>query len=224
MTTTVKASQLTQELNETRQKFRTEIIPPHILAIMDNDTKALKDSGIEKTALNVGNTAPDFILMDAQGQSVRLYSLLEKGPVVLNFYRGGWCPYCNLALRGLQRELGNIQQLGAQLVAITPELPDSSLTTQEKNELQFQILSDVGNSVAGKFGIAFDLSPELLDVYNNVFNNQLTLVNGEAGAKSLPVPATFVIDQQKVIRYAFVDADYTLRFDPQAMLEALKKV
>jgi len=154
--TAVNANETTRELDAARAKYRGEIIPKPALAIMDAETARLAGSNLAAGALKVGESGPDFILPDAHGEPVRLNSLLNDGPVVLIFYRGGWCPYCNLHLRGFQRRLPDIRLLGAQIVGISPQLPDNSLSTQEKNELSFPVLSDVGNKVARQFGIVFE--------------------------------------------------------------------
>ena len=154
---------------------------------------------------------------------MRLYSLLREGHVVVVFYRGGWCPYCNLHLRGFQRRLAQIRELGGQVVAISPQLPDNSLSTQEKNELAFPVLSDVGNKIGRKFGIVFKLSKGLLDLYRT-FGLALEDANGASGKAELPVPATFLIDGNGTIRLAHVDVDYTRRLDPDDVIAALREL
>jgi peroxiredoxin len=213
--------QTTRELDAARAKYRGEIIPKPALAIMDAETARLAASDLAAAALKVGDPAPDFILPDAHGEPVRLRSLLTDGPVVLVFYRGGWCPYCNLHLRGFQRRLPDIRALGAQIVAISPQLPDNSLSTQEKNELAFPVLSDVGNKVARQFGIVFELSEELLKLYRQ-FGHALEDFNGETGKNELPVPGTFLLDSKGIVRLAPVDVDYTRRLDPDKVIEVLK--
>jgi len=213
----------TRELDATRAKYRGEIIPVDALSVMDVETEALRASGIELRALKPGASAPDFILPDAQGRSVRLHSFLRQGPVVLVFYRGGWCPYCNLHLRSFQRALPALQKLGAQIVAISPQLPDNSLSTQEKDELTFPVLSDVGNKVSMQYGIVFRLGEKLRELYRQ-FGHPLDLFNGPDGAQHLPVPATFLIDQKGVIRLAHVDADYTRRLDPDDAITSLREL
>jgi peroxiredoxin len=188
---------------------------------MDRATDTLVASGISLTALKVGESVEDFILMDAHGDPVRLQSLLQKGPVVISFYRGGWCPYCNIELRGLQRALPGMKSLGASLIAISPQLPDNSLSTEEKNHLTFPILSDVGNVVAKRFGIVYELPKYLLEIYES-FNHGLAQTNGETGAEELPMPATFVLDHSGVVRLAFIDEDYTERLDPDTILDTLR--
>ncbi len=214
----------TREVDAARARYRGEIIPEPALAVMDAETARLAASDLASHALKAGDTAPDFILPDEHGQLVRFQSLLRKGPVIVVFYRGGWCPYCNLHLRGFQRILPGIQKLGAQIVAISPQLPDNSLSTQGRNQLAFPVLSDVGNKVARQFGIVFELSGQLIDVYRQ-FGHPLEVANGKGGSKNLPIPATFLADKNGVIRHAHVDVDYTRRLDPDdvvGMLEHLK--
>jgi peroxiredoxin len=218
---TISVRQTTRDLDAARARYRGEIIPKSTLAVMDAETSRLAASDLTAHALKVGDVAPDFILPDAHGLPVRFRSLLAGGPVVVVFYRGGWCPYCNLHLRGFQRALPQLQQLGAQLVAISPQLPDNSLSTQEKNELAFPVLSDVGNKVARQFGIVFELSDQLLELYRQ-FGHALEEVNGRCGKRELPVPATFLADQKGIIRLAHVDVDYTRRMDPDEVIETLK--
>jgi peroxiredoxin len=139
------------------------------------------------------------------------------------FYRGGWCPYCNLHLRGLQRALTEFQKFAAQIVAISPQLPDNSLSTQEKDELTFAVLSDVGNKVARQFGIVFQIGEKLQKLYRK-FGHPLDLFNGPDGAQHLPVPATFVVDGKGVIRLVHVDVDYTRRLDPDDVITTLRQL
>lgn len=221
MTTSIM--QTTTELDEARDHYRNRVIPPEKLKLMDRATEELIASGLKHSALKEGDRVADFILPDAHGAPVRLQSLLETGPVVISFYRGGWCPYCNIELRGLQRALPEIKALGASLVAISPQLPDNSLSTEEKNHLTFPVLSDVGNVIARRFGIVFKLPDDLLGTYK-AFNHGLSDVNGEEGATELPIPATYVLDRSGIIRLAFIEEDYTKRLDPQIILEALRNL
>ena len=220
---TTSMMQTTAELDEARDYYRNHVIPPEKLNIMDRATEELTANGIKASALKEGDRVDDFILMDAHGGPVRLQSLLDAGPVVISFYRGGWCPYCNIELRGLQRVLPEIKALGASLVAISPQLPDNSLSTEEKHNLMFPVLSDVGNDVARRFGIVFRLPDDLLETYK-AFNHGLADMNGEEGATELPIPATYVLDRSGIIRLAFIEEDYTKRLDPQNILEALRSL
>jgi peroxiredoxin len=213
----------TQELANARDYYRGQRIPKPALAIMDAATAALSASGAVERALQPGDTAPDFILTDVNGRHVRLYTELERGPVVLVFYRGGWCPYCNLHLRGFQRALEAFRAADAQIIAISPQLPDQSLSTKEKDELAFPVLSDVGLHVAHAFGIAFELPKSLLDLYAD-FDHPLEDSNGREGGKELPMPATFVIHPDRSIAFAHVEADYTQRAEPVEVLNVVQQI
>jgi peroxiredoxin len=215
--------QTTAELDQARDHYRNNVIPAEKLTLMDRATNELIASGVAAFAEQAGDRVEDFILMDAHGKPVRLKTLLAKGPVVISFYRGGWCPYCNIELRGLQRALPEINRYGATLVAISPQLPDNSLSTEEKNKLTFPVLSDVGNIVASRFGIVFRLPDELLETYK-AFNHELLVVNGEDGATELPIPATFVLDKSGTVQLAFVEEDYTKRLDPDTILDTLRSL
>src|SRR5260370_656086 len=180
--------QTTIELDEARDHYRNQVIPPDKLELMDRATEQLIASSLKASALKEGDRVDGFTLIDTHGAPVHLKSLLKTGPAVISFYRGGWCPYCNIELRGLQRALPEIRALGASLVAISPQLPDNSLSTEEKNNLSFSVLSDVGNVVARRFGFVFTLPDDLLDTYK-AFNHGLADINGEEGATELPMPA-----------------------------------
>jgi len=182
----------------------------------------LAASDLTALSLDVGDLALDFKLSNAFGNLVRLGCLLKQGPVVVSFYRGEWCPYCNLELQALQQVLPDIYQRDAQLVAISPQVTDKSLSTLEKNSLAFEVLSDFNNIVARHFGLVFQLPQDLQDVYQGL-GIDLKISNGDDRFE-LPVPATFVIDPQSVIRYAFVNIDYRQRAEPDEILEVLDKI
>ncbi|GAA1270352.1 peroxiredoxin-like family protein [Kitasatospora nipponensis] len=198
---------------------RGQWIPAETIEVMDRNGRELAASGLAERALGVGSPAPRFTLPAATGQCVALDGLLADGPVVLTFYRGAWCPFCNLALRALQEQHDAITARGARLVAVSPQIPDESLTLAEKEQLAFDVLSDIGSEVAARFGIAFDLSDELGTVYDQL-GFDLKRVNA-GHSRTLPLPATFVIDRTGTIRWAFVQTDYTLRAEPADILAAL---
>lgn len=203
--------------------FRAEFIekfPADKAAIMERATAALEQTFAP--TLKVGDLAPDFTLPNATGQQISLTEALRQGPVVLNFYRGGWCPYCNLELRAYQQVLPQIKSLGASLLAISPQAPDASLSTAEKNELEFEGLSDRGSSVAESYGLAFTLPDELQQLYSEL-NHVLPNVNGTPDWQ-LPIPATFVIGQDRRIALAYADADYRNRLEPAEAIATLEKL
>jgi peroxiredoxin len=211
-------SSLSTQLSEFKTAFKQRAAPERV-TMMEAATAALRASGIEERALKVGAQAPDLSLPDASGKSVRLQDLWQRGPLVLLFYRGGWCPYCNLELRAWQQKLGTLKQLDASLVAISPQLPDGSLSTAQKNELAYPVLSDSDLVAANAFGVSFTLPPELVALYSQV-GNDLPVINGN-GQWVLPVPASYVIDRQGRIAFAHVEADYRERAEPSEMLETV---
>lgn len=172
-------------------------------------------------ALKVGDKAPQFTLKNALGKKVKLSTLLKNGNVVLTWYRGGWCPYCNRALQGWQEVLPKIKAQGATFVALTPELPDYSLSTKEKHQLTFEILTDLNNEVANRYGLVFTLDENTAVRYEKGFG--LSAYNGNH-LNQLPMPATYIINQKGVIVYAFVNADYTQRANTEEVIKKLKEI
>ncbi|MDJ0775976.1 MAG: peroxiredoxin-like family protein [Mastigocoleus sp. MO_167.B18] len=212
---------LTEELQNYRNQFLTKV-SEEVRATMSQATQDLASSGIAGSTLKVGDKIPEFSLPNATGKRVDLQKLLQLGPVVISFYRGKWCPYCNLELRAFQKKLPEIQALGASLVAISPQTPDNSLSTVEKNELSFEVLSDVGNQVARQFGLIFTLPKELRPIYET-FGIDLPAHNGDKKFE-LPITATYVIAPDGTIVLSFVNADYTQRLEPQEVLKTLQKM
>jgi peroxiredoxin len=181
----------------------------------------LEEEGIGNQALKVGDTAIDFTLSNAVGNKVHLYKLVENGPVVIIWYRGGWCPYCNLELAAYQDYLKQIKNLGATLIAISPNLPDNSMTTIEKHQLEYEVLSDINNETAKLYGISYKL-PEIVQKH---FEGKILLdkFNGNAN-KELPLAATFIVDMDKIIKYTFIDKDYRKRAEPSEIIEVLERL
>ena len=174
----------------------------------------------ETVGLQIGDVAPDFVLPDALGRPIALAAALERGPVVLTFYRGEWCPYCNLQLRSLQDALADMRALGASLLAVSPQSPDHSLSVTEKHNLEFAVLSDVDQSVIRAYRVQFAVTGELRDLHLNVFHNDPRDRNAD-GSMKLPVPATFIIDLDGVIRARFVNPDWRVRMEPADIIAAL---
>ncbi len=171
--------------------------------------------------LKVGEKAPDFALKDPYGKTIRLSDQLKKGPVVLVFYRGAWCPYCNLQLHTLKDTLPEITRYGATLVAVTPQMPDKSLGQIEKDGFPFEILSDLDDRVVKSYNLYWEVSDKLDNAYKHSFGLDITAFNGP-GRRGLPVPGTFIIDRDGTIRAAYADTDYKKRMEPADILAALK--
>lgn len=209
---------LSQQLADFKASFKQRAAPETIVT-METATADLKAIGIEQHALRVGDTAPELSLHDALDQPVALGELWRRGPLVVIFYRGGWCPYCNIELRAWQQRLPELKRMGATLVAISPQTPDNSLSTAEKNELAFPVLSDSALKAAESFQIAFELPPKLVELYGRA-GNDLPVLNGN-GRWVLPMPATYVIGQDGRILFSHVEADYRERAEPADVLAAV---
>ncbi len=205
-------------LNAFQAEF-LETFPTEKAAIMQRATDILTRKFKAKSLLQIGDMAPDFMLSNPIGVPVRLSDRLSQTPVILTFYRGGWCPYCNLELRAYQQVLPQIQAAGATLIAVSPQTPDASLSTAEKNNLSFEVLSDIGSTVADAYSIAFELPDELKALYTEL-GHPLPDHNG-TNDWQLPVPATFVIDQQRRVLLAHIDGDYRNRLEPTEAIRAI---
>jgi peroxiredoxin len=190
-----------------------------IASMIAGDIDDLRATGILDRVAKPGELWPTAALRDAHGQPFDLTGRLTQRPAIITFYRGGWCPYCNLELRAWQLRLGDIRAAGADLVAISPELPDHSLTTAEKNELAYPVLSDLGGALAACLGIRFMLSDTVQPFYERA-GHALPERNGD-GVWALPIPATFVVAKGGRIAAAFVEPDYRKRPDPAAVLAGL---
>ena len=198
--------------NVTRERIET----------MDRATAELIESGQAQRALKAGDAAPAFILRDADGKEVSSRELLARGPLVISFYRGVWCPYCNMELQALQETLPEVAARGASLVAISPQTAPNSRKAQRDNNLTFPILSDVRSEIAHAFGIRFALPDYLVALYSS-FRNDLPAFNDDP-AWVLPMPARYVIGGDGVIAYAEVNPDYTQRPDPSELLPVLDRL
>ncbi|MBC8766740.1 AhpC/TSA family protein [Arenibacter sp. BSSL-BM3] len=167
--------------------------------------------------ISKGDIAPDFTLLNALGKKVSLSEALKSGIVIIKFYRGEWCPICNLDLREIQSHLPQIKSFGATLLAISPQRPDDALTATQKNELEFEVLSDADQEVIKAYNLQFDPGED----YHR--RRDLTVLNGD-GLKTLPVPATFIVNTNQIIEAAHVEANYTERMGPLEIINVLKEL
>jgi peroxiredoxin len=194
-------------------------VPPSVIETMHRATAELIASGAAQRALTVGDKAPTFALKDPEGNEVSSVALLAQGPLIVSFYRGVWCPYCNMDLQALQVALPEFERRGAKLVAISPQTAPNSRKSVRQNALGFPILSDPENSVAAAFGLRFALPDYLVELYK-ALKNELPSFNGDP-SWTLPMPARYVIAPDGTILYAEVNPDYTRRPEPEDMLPAL---
>ncbi|WP_405269343.1 peroxiredoxin-like family protein [Cellulophaga sp. Ld12] len=196
---------------------------PEFMKGVDAIIKKEKEFQQGKNALKIGEKAPNFELPNPEGKTISLATLLDKGPVVVTFYRGSWCPYCNLQLRALQASLAEIHALGATLVAISPEVPDESMSTNEINSLGFNVLTDQDATVASHYGVAWEVPAFLIDHMEVDRKLDLKKINNGNGS-ILPIPATFVVGTDGLVQWSYVDVDYRTRAEPEEILEALRKL
>jgi peroxiredoxin len=214
MPTTTTTGGLTRQLRELAARTPAPIAQRIGAALADVTAAAVAPG------LAIGERAPNFRLPNAAGDVVELAQRLASGPVVLSFYRGEWCPYCNLELRALQAALPRFEANGASLIAISPQAPDQSLSMAQKHALRFDVLSDVRQEAIRAYRVAFTVPADLQDLHRDVFHNDLSIRSAE-GSWDLPVPATFVIDRGGIIRARYVSADYRTRMDPDDIDAAL---
>jgi peroxiredoxin len=213
------------ELDLELAAFRAEFertAPAERVALYEAKVEELRAAFPIADVLAIGEQAPDFVLPNASGQMVALSEVLREGHAVVVFYRGGWCPYCNIQLKAYQRLLPQLAQLGANLIAISPQLPDGSLSTAERNALDFAVLSDAGNGAARSFGLVYSLPEELRQALRSV-DKALPGINGD-DSWELPVPATFVIAKDGRTVFSHVDIDYRSRCEPDVILSALRSL
>ncbi|MGP1993197.1 peroxiredoxin-like family protein [Zobellia laminariae] len=196
---------------------------PEFMNGVDAIIKQAKEFQQGEDAIKIAQKAPNFKLPNPEGELISLDILLEKGPVVITFYRGNWCPYCNLQLRALQARLDEIHALGATLVAISPQVPDGSLTEDEISTMDFTVLSDQDAKVALQYGVAWEV-PEFLAEHMRVDRKlDLEKINNGNG-NVLPIPATFVLGKNGLVTWRYVNVDYRTRSEPDEIIEALKNL
>jgi len=211
------------EQSEQLKAAAAERLPTEVLEVFDRSIEDLLTQGIPTGSIKVGEVLESFTLDDATGSPVSLNQLVESGPAVIVFYRGGWCPYCNLALRTYQQELlPQLDTFGARLVAISPQTPDESLSTVEKIALEFTVLSDPGARLAERIGIAFEQADDVLAAQRQL-GLDLAKVNAE-GETRLPRPTVLVVDQERTIRFVDVQPDYTARTEVADIIAALSEI
>jgi len=207
------------------EKFKQEVninVPKHLLEVSLAETKVLQEKKISHKALQVGDIAKEIILPNILGESVSLYENLEKNDfIVLNFYRGIWCPYCNLEIKALQNIKDELSNLNTKIIAISPQTSEDSLNIKEKNNLDFEVLSDLDYKVEKDYGLVYSLSEKLIPIYKSWGFKVSDNINNDE--YELPMPATYIINKNKEIIFAFIEEDYTKRCEPSDIVDAIKK-
>lgn len=212
-------------LAENIQNFQNELlptIPEATLNTLMSELQNLVAAGIAEKSIKQGSNFPDFDLPNADNATRSLKTLLSKGPLVVSFYRGAWCPYCNLEINALQSRLPDITAAGGQLVAISPQTPDKSVDQVSNSKLTFEVLSDIDNKLAKECGLVFTLPESLRPIYS-AWEIDIPDHNGNDSFE-LPIPATYIIDTDGKIHYVFAEMDYTKRLEPDIIIEQLKRL
>ena len=203
------------------QVAKTRSVKPEFMQKLDEMMDEARDFQTGAQAIALGAKAPNFSLPNEKNESIQLTELLAKGSVIVTFYRGSWCPYCNLQLKALTERLPEIHGLGAELVAISPEVPDNSLSEDDLNNLAFTVLSDQDALVAAEYGVAWTVPELILEHMRKDRNLELSEINNGNGS-ILPLPATFVLNPQGEVVWRYVDVDYRTRAEPEDIVNALK--
>jgi peroxiredoxin len=212
-----------QSLEQYMEKSKNEKSPfsSSDMTVMEKAGRDLASS-MPAPGIRVGEKAPDFVLNNALGKTVSLKDKLQQGPVILVFYRGAWCPFCNMHLHVLQESLPEFQKYGAQLITITPQSPDKSVEQFSEKGYPFEVLSDLDSKVMKDYQLYFELPAELVEVYKT-HGLDIEAFNGK-GRNVLPVPGSFVIDTNGIVRAMHADTDYKKRMEPSAIIDALKAI
>ena len=204
-----------------RAKSSAASAPPAMLSAFKEGIELVDAMGLEESAKQVGDIAIDGELTGWNGDTIKLSELWNEGPIVLMWYRGGWCPYCNIQLRAMQKSLNDIENAGAKLVVLTPELPEKAKETAEAANIEIVALHDKDNALAKEYGIMFDLPEPIVPIYRTKLKPPE--FNG-SDKMQLPLAATYVIDKSGKITYAFLDADYKKRAEPADVVAAVKAI
>lgn len=212
---------LQKELTIQKNKFEVSA-SKEVKSIMLKAHEELLSKKIGQTSIKVNEVFPDFTLINHKGSQTHLKDKMKDHDfVVLNFYRGGWCPYCNIELKALQKKIPELNKLNTALVAISPETPDNSLKTHQRHALNFDILTDVDSKLANKIGIAFVLPNYLKETYQDL-GIDLSKYNANNMDK-LPIPATFILNKKREVIFEYIDLDYTRRLEPSKIIETIKE-
>ncbi|OJJ21284.1 hypothetical protein BKI52_12030 [marine bacterium AO1-C] len=210
---------LKEELNALRTRAAKGLAAQGHDAYIDG----ISQSGRLAEVPSTGDIAPSFVLPDDKGNFVSSEVLLQRGPLIVSFYRGDWCVFCNLELRALQRSLAEFLRYGASLVGISPQTVAYSHMNADRRNVQYQILSDSGNKIANEYGLMFSMPQQMVNAFNT-FGIDIAKVNGGQNQVEVPVPATFVINTDGRVAYRFLDADYTKRAEPSEIIACLMDI
>ena len=204
------------------QKDMSTQLPKDMLNIMANSLSDMLTKNLDSHALKKGNIATDFSLISTKKQKVNLYELLNTKPVIISFFRGSWCPFCVKELQHFQNNLKQLQQVSnVHFIAISPQKIEISAKLQQDNAIDFTILSDVGNHIAQQYGLVFTLPQNVRELYQNL-GADIPKFNGD-DSYQLPIPATYLIGQDKQILFSYINVNYMERVDISELVNVLKR-
>ena len=211
-----------KEKLDIRSQASSKKMPDEIKAVMKKGLQDLKDSGIEKRTLKVGKTLPSFSLKDARGIITPIKNIYSKGPLVITFYRGHWCTYCQLELKEYEILKSEFEKAGATIIALAPDKWNLIKKTKEKLNLSFDIFRDENNNIAKRMGLAFALDSDTLRIYKK-FGINLEESQGNSN-NELPMPGTYVVDRLGIVRFSYADPDYKKRAEPSEVLKVVQSL
>ena len=211
-------NELAKQIEQFNNELATEV-PQEVLEAFGKSIEDLQKKKIEEKSIKLGEIMPEFLLPNVKNGIINSKEILKNGKMIIAFYRGSWCPYCNLELKALQENLSKINDKKVSLVAISPQSPDNSLTVIEKHNLTFEVLTDKDNTFAKQLGIIFELQDFVLPFYNALGINLSSFNKNDDN--SLPIPAVFVVNENGIIIYKFADANYMNRIDIDELLNTL---
>ena len=209
---------LQDQLDEITAQTRT-LVQPERLAIGERAVDELFRAGSEDRILPIGATAPAFALPDFSGRTVRSTDLLALGPLIVNFFRGRWCPYCVTELEAWRDLYPALRERGALVVGISPQPQRQSDFTASQHAIPFPLLTDAGCAVAERYGLVWTAPDYLRRYYRGILLN-IPFVNGDESWR-LPLPATYVLSPDGKVLYAEAHADFRVRPEPEDVLRAL---
>jgi peroxiredoxin len=208
-----------REIFAERKELITKYVPAETQAVHARTIAELKNRNFAANVLSTGSNIPDFQLHDHGGRIVSSSDLLARGPLVLSFIRGRWCPFCVAQMEAMNLIVPEIERAGAMLVAISPQTVQQSFFMRDQHKLRFPLLSDAGNKVARQFGLTYRVPEEQKAIYQRAFVN-LPFVNGD-DSWELPISATYIVDRGGTVLFASANEDYTERPEPADIVESL---
>lgn len=203
-------------LREVLKRIQGDLVdqmPNEFIEAFGENLNRLIDQNIAQSALTIGDQAPNFTVMDTDGKEIQLYDLLKKAPVIINFFRGNWCPFCMAELANYQESIKEFSLPVEQFLFISPQMARYSAKLKAEQNFDLTLIADQHNQIAHQFGLVFSLSENIREIYRQI-GADLSVINGDDSFE-LPIPATYVVAPSGKITYAFVETNYMIRAEPR---------